>query len=132
MADQQLELAFAKLGKALQALELMVYKPMQEDRSNVDACIQRFEFTVELFWKALRIFLATKGDNVAYPKDILREAYKGNLIDAEQIWLQMLLDRNQTAHTYDEGLADQIYARIKEYYPVMQKTYARLLTQIPG
>lgn len=37
-------------------------------------------------------------------------------------------DRNQTFHTYDETLADQIYERIKRYYPTMQKTYDRLFS----
>ena len=36
---------FYTLNKALIALEAMVNKPMQEDRSNVDACLHRFKFT---------------------------------------------------------------------------------------
>lgn len=91
--------AFEKLGKTLDALELMVNKPMQEDRSNIDACIQRFEFVTELFWKALKRILEARGREVFYPKDVIQEAYRGHLIDDEDLWLQMLKDRNQTSHT---------------------------------
>ena len=123
-----LDNTFATLGKALKALEVMVYKPMQEDRGNIDACIQRFEFAVELWWKLLKRLLAARGEEEVYPKDVLRSAFRGRLIDDEQAWLNMLRDRNLTSHTYDEALADQIYGRIRAYFPVMQATYARLLS----
>lgn len=126
--NRKVELSFASLGKALAALEAMVNKPMQEDRSNIDACIQRFEFAIELWWKLLKRVLFTLGEEVVYPKDVLRAAYRGKLIDDEVIWLSMLEDRNQTSHTYDEALADQIYLRIKGYFPVMQRTYNRLFS----
>ena len=41
--------AFYKVQKAFSALKNIAHKPMQEDRSNIDATIQRFEFTIELF-----------------------------------------------------------------------------------
>lgn len=39
---------FEKFNKALIALETIYLKPMQEDRSNIDATMQRFEFTFEV------------------------------------------------------------------------------------
>lgn len=65
--SEKIALSYAKLAKALNALEQMVNKPMQEDRSNVDACIQRFEFTFELFWKLLKRILEAEGVEVVYP-----------------------------------------------------------------
>lgn len=129
MSDVQLELAFKKLAKALTALEIMVKKPMEADRSNIDATIQRFEFTIELYWKLLKRILQTKGVDVLYPRDVLQEAYAGKLIDHEQTWLNMLKDRNLTSHTYDEKLADVIYNNIKTYYPVLKQTFDTLLQQ---
>ena len=125
-ANSRLELAFQQTGQAIAALKQMVEKPMQEDRSNVDACIQRFEFTIELFWKLLRRILETKGVVVLYPKDVLRAAFSGQLIDHETQWLGMLNDRNQTSHTYNEKLADEIYHRIQGYFSVIATTYATL------
>jgi len=124
--SQEIKEAFTKTGKALDALEVMVNKPMQEDRGNIDACIQRFEFVVELFWKLLKRILESRGQQAVYPKDVLQEAYAGHLIDDDTLWLQMLKDRNQTSHTYDEEFADKIYAHIKLYFPQLKKTYEKL------
>lgn len=118
--------AFEKLGNALDALEVMVNKPMQDDRSNIDACIQRFEFVTEFFWKALKRILEADGLQVFYPKDVIQEAYRGHLIDDEKLWLEMLKDRNQTSHPYDRELADRIYSNIKSYFPLLKKTYLKL------
>ena len=120
---------FYTLNKALIALEAMVNKPMQEDRRNVDACLHRFKFTIELFWKLLKKVLFSLGDDVVYPRDILKESYKGKLINNEQLWLQMRQDRNQTSHSYDEELADKIYTNIKNYFPVLKKTFDELSTK---
>ena len=125
-ANNALTLAFQQTQQAIAALKQMVEKPMQDDRSNVDACIQRFEFTIELFWKLLRRILETKGIIVVYPKDVLRAAFSGQLIDHETQWLSMLNDRNQTSHTYNEKLADEIYQHIKDYFPVITTTYTTL------
>ncbi|WP_425363854.1 HI0074 family nucleotidyltransferase substrate-binding subunit [Candidatus Tisiphia endosymbiont of Hybos culiciformis] len=126
MKDTKIDLGFSKLSRALISLEDIAFKPQQEDRSNIDASIQRFEFTIELFWKLLRVILESKGVAVQYPKDVLREAFKGHLIEHEQEWLKMLLDRNVTSHTYDEQLADKIYNNIKSYIPILRSTFDRL------
>lgn len=115
--------SFQQLTKALNALKVMLDKPMEQDRGNIDASIQRFEFCVELFWKYLKRIIESRGKEVSYPKDVLQEAYAGKLIDDESTWLQMLRDRNLTSHTYNEQLADEIYTHIKLlFYPVMKKT----------
>ena len=126
MSNYQIEQAFLRLEKALKALGVVVVKPIDPDCAYVDATIQRFEFSIELFWKLLRLLLSSKGVDATYPKDVLREAFAGKLIDNEQIWLSMLRDRNLTSHTYDEDLAAIIYANIKNYYPVMTATLKEL------
>ncbi len=125
--DYKITLAYTKLKRALKALDLMASQPLDKDRGNVDATIQRFEFTIELFWKLLKILLESKGVEVLYPKDVLNAAYKGHLIEDEEAWLNMLKDRNLTSHTYDEKLADLIYERIKTYVPVFTKTLNSLV-----
>jgi nucleotidyltransferase substrate binding protein (TIGR01987 family) len=122
MDNEKINLGFTKLQKALQTLEIAALLPSQINRINVDATIQRFEFTIELFWKLLKYILKSKGVEVQYPRDILKEAYKGHLINQEDQWLQMLQDRNLTTHTYDEALADQIYKRIQTYLPIFKQT----------
>ena len=124
---QKITLEIKKLEKALKSLENIYLKPTQEDRSNIDATIQRFEFTIELFWKTLKVFLLEKGLEVHYPKDTLQESYKSGLLDDEDVWLKILKDRNLTSHTYDEHLANEIFQRIQLYVPVLRKNYDNLL-----
>lgn len=121
-------LAFKTLGKALTALEIMAQKPTDPDRGVIDATIQRFEFSIELFWKALKKLMLDLGKETQFPKDVLREAYANKLIDNETVWLNMLADRNETSHAYDEELADKIYAHIKNHYvSAMRDAYDNLI-----
>ncbi len=128
--NNKIKLSFELVGKATIALKQMVEKPMQDDRSNIDACLQRFEFTIELFWKLLKRILESKGQEATYPKDVLREAFKGMLINEEGVWLQMLEDKNRTSHAYNQDLADEIYNHITTiFYPILESTYIKLKQQ---
>ena len=121
---------FEKLEKAFLSLESIYIKPMQEDRSNIDATIQRFEFTFELAWKFLKDYFFERDIHLNYPKEIIQEAFAVNLINNESIWIQMLRDRNMTSHTYDEKLADEIFSRIKLYVPELSNLLQKVKTII--
>ncbi|MCE2993404.1 MAG: HI0074 family nucleotidyltransferase substrate-binding subunit [Alphaproteobacteria bacterium] len=114
------EIKLEKLKKALNSLEMIYLKPVQEDRANIDATIQRFEFTFELAWKFLKDYFAERDIELNYPKDVIQEAFQVHLISNEALWISMLKDRNLTSHTYEEKLADAIYERIKIYVPALQ------------
>lgn len=118
--------SFESLEKALKTLEIILNKPLDKDRSVIDASIHRFEFSIELYWKLLKRIIASLGKEVNYPKEVLREAYAGKLIHDENIWLAMLNDRNETSDTYNEEVADKIYMHIKVYYPIMKETFSKL------
>ena len=68
MQKQQLNMALQETEKALKALKIAIDFPMQENKMNIDATIQRFEFSIELFWKLLKRILATKGLETQYQK----------------------------------------------------------------
>jgi len=112
---------FEKFCKAFTKLEKIHLKPAVEDDINIDATIQRFEFTFELAWKFLKDYFYDKGITLNFPKEIIQEAFVTGLIDNEALWVQMLFDRNMTSHTYDEKLAHEIYQRIKNYVPEFKK-----------
>lgn len=82
-----------------------------------DGLIQRFEFTFELAWKALKAIFEEEGlTGLNSPKTVLREAFSAGLIEKDELWLAMLSDRNTTAHIYNEQLAIEICNKIiKEY-----------------
>lgn len=74
--------------------------------------------------------LELEGKQTYSPKESLKQAYQLRWIDHEQVWLDMLKDRSQTSHTYDQDLAAEIYENIQNYYPEMRKTYDFLVEHL--
>ena len=74
-----------------------------------DTAIQRFEYTFEATWKAAQRFLAVvEGVEAGSPKSAIRACHEAGLLQsahAEQA-LARPDNRNLTAHTYNEGLAE--------------------------
>lgn len=93
--------------------------------------LQRFEFTFELFWKALRIHLSeNEGIEVSSPKGALKEAFRQGLIleGEEQPSVRMLEDRNLSTHVYDEQQAAEIFNRVSSsHLPLLKTLLSRLV-----
>ncbi|MCK5583897.1 MAG: nucleotidyltransferase substrate binding protein, partial [Elusimicrobiales bacterium] len=68
----------------------------------VDGTLQRFEFTFETSWKAMKKFLLVEGFDCVSPRDCLKKAFQSGYIKNEKIWLDMIKDRNLSSHIYDE------------------------------
>jgi nucleotidyltransferase substrate binding protein (TIGR01987 family) len=76
-----------------------------------DSVIQRFEFTVELSWKALQRHLKASGiSEVLTPKNTFREAARIGVVQDPEAWIRFIDARNLSSHTYKESLAEQVYA----------------------
>jgi len=100
--------------KALKSLSQILKET--ENAITRDATIQRFEYTFELSWKLLkRYFKLNNNLDLFNVKDIFREAGKQGFIDKVENWFEYLEARNLTSHTYDETIADKVYARAKEF-----------------
>ncbi len=122
-----------EFSSALSALEKVVNdeEGIKIDKTIIrDSAIQRFEFTSELSWKTLKIFLLTeKGVEIGYPKFAYREAQKIGIITPEetQIALDMVSDRNRIAHDYSENFSDILFEKIqKKYVFLLRKIYEQL------
>ena len=87
-----------------------------KDDLDKDGVIQRFEFTIELLWKALKTVLAYQGIECYSPRSCIKEAYKSYLIEDDEIILDMLEDRNRSSHIYSETTSEEIFERIKKVY----------------
>jgi nucleotidyltransferase substrate binding protein (TIGR01987 family) len=129
MSAREISENLEQLGKALARLEDMLRYP-DSHAGRTDAVIQRFEFSIELFWKTLKHLLAASGIEAKTPKACLQEAFAaGWLGDDDAVWIAMLKDRNLTSHTYKEDLAEEISGRIKAVYqPLLRSAYQKLMT----
>lgn len=96
-AVQSLDEAFSLYSKAL--------PNSAEKKAFRDACIQRFEFTVELSWK---VCVRHMGSQTTAAKIAIREMARNNLISDPQLWFDFIEARNQTSHSYDEDVAKKI------------------------
>lgn len=79
---------------------------MTESEVIRDATIQRFEFTFEVVWKALKQYLEHQGLVCGGPRPTLRQAFSEGLIGSPEEadgWFQMVDDRNLSSHAYDEA-----------------------------
>jgi nucleotidyltransferase substrate binding protein (TIGR01987 family) len=78
-----------------------------------DSAIQRFEISFELCWKFLKTYLEEQHNAVCTsPRTCFRAAFKHGVIDNDPLWIELTALRNYTAHTYNEQLADFVYARL--------------------
>ena len=111
---EETEYAFRQLKDAL--IKLREGAEKAEDELDKDGVIQRFEFTFELLWKALKIFLEDSGIEAKTPKESLKQAFRIGWLREDTVFLDMLKDRNMTSHIYDKETSEEIFERIKATY----------------
>jgi len=64
--------------------------------------VQAFEFCFELSWKTIKKFLSNEGIKTSSPRESFREAGCNELIENVRLWLDFIIIRNKTVHTYNE------------------------------
>lgn len=110
-------LILSPLQKALSSLKLALAQP--KDEFVRDAVIQRFEYTYELSWKLLKRYLEESLGSATVDafsrKDLFRVGGEQGLIDDVEAWFAYHRARNETSHTYDEKMAEQIYAVARRF-----------------
>ena len=124
MSNSRLDALLVSLEQALKRLDAALARPADEYIR--DSCIQRFEFTYELLWKALKVHLEERGVEVYAPKDTLREAFRAGLIGEDRLWLETVTLRNLAAHTYSESTAEEIYRAL----PPIARRYRELFDKL--
>ncbi|MEA2113168.1 MAG: HI0074 family nucleotidyltransferase substrate-binding subunit [Patescibacteria group bacterium] len=78
-----------------------------------DSAIQRFEFSFELCWKTLKAFLEEYHNvRCVSPRKCFREAFNQGIINYSDFWIEMTKLRNETVHTYNEKIAEEIYKQL--------------------
>ena len=110
----------ARLERALARLDEVLAMRPQPDHPLADAAIQRFEFSIELCWRALQAVLALELIEARSPRAVLTAAYAQHWIEDEARWLRMVEDRNRTSHAYNREIAAAILARLPDHLEAMQ------------
>lgn len=79
--------------------------------------IQAFEFVFELAWNVMKDYFLYQGNPaITGSRDAIRTAFKNGLIADGEGWMEMIKSRNQSAHTYNESVANEITEKILQSY----------------
>jgi len=82
-----------------------------------EGLIQRFEYTHELAWNVMKDYAFFQGNStIGGSRDATREAFKLQIIENADIWMDMIQSRNKTSHTYNEEIANEIFGKIINDY----------------
>lgn len=100
----------------------------KEDLSNefiISGIIDKFFIQFELGWKLLKEMLAYDGSPISAsgsPRAIIKTSYKFYDFIEEDIWLDMLHDRNDMTHIYSQTQAIKLAEKIlKRYIPAFER-----------
>jgi nucleotidyltransferase substrate binding protein (TIGR01987 family) len=110
---------FSNYKKALATLKNAVELAKSRELTDLEkqGMIQGFEFTFELAWNVMKDFLEEQGvTGIIGSKNAVRHAFNKNLIEDGQVWMNMIKDRNLTAHSYDEKTAEDLAVSITGNY----------------
>lgn len=135
---ERLKLDFSQLNKALKTVAEAF--EIQQELAKLgnprylvtaeDSTIQRFEYTYEMFWKYLKLYLETihNQDKLDSPRKIFNTCFKMNIcsLTESNIFRNMVDDRNETSHTYNIESTRLILTDIPHYYEVMVAVTKRL------
>lgn len=116
---------FENFQKALNQLKSAVEIAHERDLSNLEeqGLIQAFEFTHELAWNVMKDYFFFQGNSsITGSRDATREAFRVGLVMNRENWMEMIKSRNQTSHTYNQEIAEEISRKIiQDYYPLIEE-----------
>lgn len=120
--DIRWEQRFQNFSKAMQYLEnaLLIPNPDIVQKAGI---IQFFEMSFELAWNMVKDYLQEQGFvDIKSPRGALKKAFEMGMIENGHHWMDLLLDRNLTVHTYDEQKATDMELLIQnKYFPLLKE-----------
>ncbi|MDA8160814.1 MAG: nucleotidyltransferase substrate binding protein [Desulfobacteraceae bacterium] len=114
------------LAQLANAVELSQRRPLSELEQQ--GLVQAFEYTYEMAWNTMRDYLIHQGiSDLVGSRDTIRESFSQGLIIDGEGWMDMLVDRNRSSHTYNLAVAETIVANIlTRYFPLFLELKIRL------
>jgi nucleotidyltransferase substrate binding protein (TIGR01987 family) len=110
---------FNHYQKALRQLERSVELSSQRPLSELEkqGLIKAFEFTHELAWNVMKDYFEYQGTtSIMGSRDAVREAFQRGMVSNGEGWMEMIQSRNQTSHTYNQKVADEIVEKVTARY----------------
>ncbi len=89
-----------------------------------EGAIRRFEYCLDLAWKAAREYLEDAGLRIApvTPREVLRQAVAAGVLSDGQVWIDMFDHRNLMAHNYDGVVVAEVTEALSaRYIPAMEQ-----------
>lgn len=112
---------FTNFSKAMNHLEnaLQIPNPDMVQKAGI---IQFFEMSFELAWNMVKDYLEEQGFvDIKSPRSAIKKAFEMNILENGHAWMDLLQDRNLTAHTYDEQKATEMEQLISnKYFPLLK------------
>lgn len=122
-------------NKALKQLGDGIELSQQRDLSDLEkqGLIQAFEFTHELAWNVIKDYFVYQGNTaITGSRDAAREAFEKGLIDDGEGWMDMIISRNRSSHTYNQATADTITEKIIDSYFNLFREFQKKMQDLAG
>ena len=121
---------FRNFNKSLELLESAL-KIEQPDVVQKAGIVQFFEMCCELSWKVMKDYLEEQGfPEIGTPRNAIKKSFEIGLIEDGHAWMDLLVDRNLSVHTYDEEKANSLDLLIHtKYIQLFQKLRNTLSTK---
>ena len=94
-----------------------------DDEFRLEIVVKLFEIAYELSWKTLRQDLANDGRIVGSPHAVFVAVYDSGWIEDDQVWFDMINDRNVTVHTYRQDEIEAVVSRVPSYLLAMRAVH---------
>jgi len=122
--------SFCQARHQLQAaVDLGRQRPLSELEQQ--GLIQAFEFTHELAWNVMKDYLAQFGTSrLIGSRDSTRAAFAAELIENGEDWMDMIVSRNLTSHTYNLEIAAALAKKIAECYAPLFSLFEQKMTEL--
>ncbi len=121
---------FRNFNKSLELLEsaLNIEQPDVVQKAGI---VQFFEMCCELSWKVMKDYLEDQGfTEIGTPRNAIKKSFEIGLIEDGHAWMDLLVDRNLSVHTYDEEKANSLDLLIHtKYIQLFQKLRNMLSTK---
>lgn len=114
--------------KSIKKLEEIL--SMGKTEVNRDSAIKRFELCFDLAWKSVKEYAKKEGVECYSPRACFKTAFQLKIIEYNELWLQMIEDRNKSVHLYKEEFAEEIYAHLSNYLKLFQGLFEKLKDKI--